>query len=75
MVERKYYVVTEDSLPDVIKELIATSGLSQRKVCEKAGINHTSLIGYMRGVHSPSVRLLCYMLEVLGKELIIVDKK
>lgn len=70
----KHYIVTEDSLPEIIQTLLEKSGLSQRQASIKAGINQGALSGYINGLHSPSVSFLCYLLEVFDCDLVIFSR-
>lgn len=72
---RNRYVLTDDSLPEILRELLDTHRMTQREACEKAGIHPNALTRCVSGHGSLSLRSLVYLLEVFGKELIIVDKK
>lgn len=72
---RNGYILTDDSLPGILRELLDMRNMTQFEVCEKAGIHQNAITRCVSGHGNLSIRSLCYVLDALGKELIIVDKK
>ena len=74
MKHKPYHVITEGSLPNVISDLFDETPLTQKKISERSGIHYRTLSEYKYGGSMPTLRCLLYVLEVLGKALVVVDK-
>lgn len=74
MKHKPYYVITEDSLPNVICDLFDETPLTQIEVSRKSGACYRTMCAYKYGRAMPNLRTLLYILEVLGKSLVVVDK-
>ena len=74
MKHKPYYIITENSTPMVISELFDETPLTQKQISERSGIHYKTLSEYKYGGSLPTLRCLLYILEVLGKSLVVVDK-
>ena len=71
---RKQYVITECSLPNVLSDLFDDTVLTQKAISEKSDLNYSTLSAYTNGRSFPTLRCLLYLLDALGKSLVVVDK-
>lgn len=71
---KRKYIITENSTPMVISELFDETPLTQKEISERSGINYTTISVYKYGKSLPTLRCLLYVLDALGKTLMVVDK-
>lgn len=72
---KRKYVITEGSLPKVLSDLFDETPLTQKEISEKSYLNCSTLSAYTNGRSFPTLRCLLYLLDALGKTLIVVDKE
>lgn len=72
---KRKYVITEGSLPKVLSDLFDETPLTQKEISEKSYLNYSTLGAYTNGRSFPTLRCLLYLLDALGKTLIVVDKE
>lgn len=74
MKHKPYYIITENSTPMVISELFDETPLTQKEISERSGIHYRTLSEYKYGGSLPTLRCLLYVLDAIGKTLMVVDK-
>lgn len=75
---KKAIPVDINNLPEILKELLAEQkrkGHTQRAICAKAGVSETAVKSWKDGQRFPQAEMLCYLLDAMGKKLVIVDKE
>lgn len=60
---------------EVLNDLLAKRGITQRELAQKAGMNEASISRYMDGERSPSLKNLQKIADVFGLEVALVSKK
>lgn len=68
-------LVEPEELPQILRELINDQLMPITAVGRRAGIGENSLMNWVKGKNVPRLDSLCYVLDVLGKRLVIVDKE
>jgi ribosome-binding protein aMBF1 (putative translation factor) len=74
-VGRKGYALTTENLPDVIQDLMAERGITQKDLSAKTGLTQNTLRRLVKYRGCVSHFSLECLLDAFGKELVIVDKK
>lgn len=60
-----FYMIKLEDIQKRLKEAIKCSGLSQKEIAEKLGINPSTVSKYVRGEAFPSIDTLANLCEIL----------